>query len=171
MTFDITKIDDEVRSKFSRIHDKYYYIGITKQEPQDRWNEHLYSFKVGNHHNHFLNSIYNNVNELYIQIYNKEFFNDFKNGIIKFEVVATLDSNLTEAEIRIYEAFEVKKIEHQLRVKNKEKFIYTLHNKTIEKDLCFVGNEMICNVQHSVINTIVKKEIDRNEKSLDIGSI
>ena len=108
-TLDITKFDDRVKKKYSKIHDKYHYVGITKQEPIDRWKEHLYSFKTFKHDNYFLDELYKNIRKLYIEMSDYEFFNFFKNDIIKFEVLSKLDKDITEAEVKIYEAFEVKR--------------------------------------------------------------
>ena len=164
-TLDITKLDDRVKKKYRKIHNLYHYIGITKQEPKDRWNEHLYSLKFGEHHNYFLNSIYGNVRKLYAEMSDYEFFNLFKDDIIKFEVLSKLDKDLTEVEVKIYEAFEVKRLEFQLRLTDKEKFISTLETKKKDKDLCLTSNEMICNIEHSIINARVKKEIDKMKKA------
>ena len=164
LVIDTTKFDDRVKKKYRLIHEKYYYVGITKQKVQDRWNKHLYSLKINEHSNHFLNCIYRNIRNLYEEMSDNEFFNFFKNDIIKFEVITKLDKSLSEEEAKVHEAFEVKRLEHSLRLKDKDRFIYTLNNKKKEKDLCFSTNEMICNVEHSIINTRVIKEINLSKK-------
>ena len=166
LDLDITKFDSRVKTMYKeKIHERYHYIGITKQVATDRFEEHLSALRVHKHHNYFLNSIYKSIRKLYTEMSDNEFFKYFKSDIINFEVLSKLDKNLSEAEVKIYEAFEVKRLEHQLRLTDKEKFISTLKTKKKEKDLCFTSNEMICNIEHSVINTRVKKEIDEMKKA------
>jgi hypothetical protein len=57
-----------------------------------------------------------------------EFFYFFKNNIIKFEILSKLDKDYSEHEVKIYEAFEVKRLEYNIRLRDKEKFINTLKN-------------------------------------------
>lgn len=166
ITLDIEKFDSRVRKKWRRIHRKYFYIGITKQKVENRWNEHLYDLKRGKHSNYFLNCLYTNIRELYKEMSEDEFFNYFKSDIIKFEVIMTLDKSLTESQVKIYEAFEVKRLEHNIRINNSKEYMKVLrNNKNYKQSQLIVScREMITNIEHCNSNIRYKKEIDDNKK-------
>ena len=166
ITLDIEKFDSSVRKKWRRIHRKYFYIGITKQKVENRWNEHLYDLKRGKHSNYFLNCLYTNIRELYKEMSEDEFFNYFKSDIIKFEVIMTLDKSLTESQVKIYEAFEVKRLEHNIRINNSKEYMKVLrNNKNYKQSQLIVScREMITNIEHCNSNIRYKKEIDDNKK-------
>lgn len=167
ITLDIEKFDSRVRLKWGRIHRKYYYMGITKQVAQNRWNKHLYDLRKGTHSNYFLNCLYTKIKELYNEMSEEEFFNYFKNDIIKFEVVMTLDKNLTEPQAKIYEAFEVKRLEHSIRINNSKEYMKVLRNNKNYKqsELIVSCDEMITNIEHCNSNIRYKKELDDNKKN------
>lgn len=169
-TVDITKFDDRVKKTYKKIHKKYHYIGVTKQEVENRWNEHLYNLKRGEHHNYFLNSIYTNIRELYNEMSEDEFFNFFKNDIITFKAISKLDKDLTEEQAKIYECFEVRRLEHNLRAKHSKKLIELMRTQDYtQKDLCAELDEMIINIEHCKSNMRLKKEIDKKNNS-SVGS-
>lgn len=167
ITLDIEKFDSRVRLKWRRIHRKYFYIGITKQKVENRWNEHLYDLKRGKHSNYFLNCLYTNIRGLYKEMSEDEFFNYFKSDIIKFEVIMTLDKSLTESQVKIYEAFEVKRLEHSIRINNSKEYMKVLRNNKNYKQyqLIFSCDEMITNIEHCNSNIRYKKELDDNKKN------
>ena len=167
ITLDIEKFDSRVRKKWRKIHQKYYYIGITKQVAQNRWNEHLYNLRKGTHSNYFLNCLYTNIRELYKEMSEDEFFNYFKSDIIKFEVIMTLDKSLTESQVKIYEAFEVKRLEHSIRINNSKEYMKVLRNNKNYKqsELIVSCDEMITNIEHCNSNIRYKKELDDNKKN------
>lgn len=167
ITLDISKFDSRVRLRWGRIHLKYFYVGISKQRVENRWNEHLYDLKRGKHSNYFLNWLYTNIRELYNEMSDEQFFNYFKNDIIKFEVIKTLDKNLTESQAKIEEAFEVKRLEHNIRINNSKEYMKVLRNNKDYKQyqLIFSCDEMITNIEHCNSNIRYKKELDDNKKN------
>ncbi|MGL5752782.1 MAG: hypothetical protein ACRCXT_19745 [Paraclostridium sp.] len=165
ITLDISKFDSRVRRKWGRIHRSYFYIGITKQIVENRWNEHLYHLKKGSHSNYFLNWLYENIRELYREMSEDEFFNYFKSDIISFEVIEKLDKSYTETRAKINECFAVKRLEHEIKVRNKEKYIKTLSGKHTKKELCFTTDEMIVNVEYLKSNKVLLDEIKENKKN------
>ena len=96
-----------------------------------------------------------------------EFFNYFKSDIIKFEVIMTLDKSLTESQVKIYEAFEVKRLEHSIRINNSKEYMKVLRNNKNYKQyqLIFSCDEMITNIEHCNSNIRYKKELDDNKKN------
>ena len=167
ITLDIEKFDSRVRLRWGRIHKKYYYIGITKQKVENRWNEHLYNLRKGTHSNYFLNWLYTNIRGLYKEMSEDEFLNYFKSDIIKFEVIMTLDKSLTESQVKIYEAFEVRRLEHKLKINNSKEYMNVLRNNKNYKQyqLIFALDEMITNIEHCNSNIRYKKELDNNKKN------
>lgn len=158
ITVDTTKLDNRVRNRYKSIHGKYYYVGITKQETNDRWNEHLYTLKTGEHSNYYLNNIYSNIRDLYNEMYDDEFYNLMKDGVIKFEIITELDKNMSEKEAKIYEAFEVNRLLYDTRFKNKDGYNIMLGKKKDELDLCLITDEMVTNIEHCDYNKRLKVE-------------
>lgn len=158
ITIDTTKLDDRVRNRYKSIHGKYYYVGITKQEINERWNEHLYTLKTGDHSNYYLKHIYSNIRSLYNEMCDYEFYNLMKDGVIKFEIITELDKNMSEKEAKIYEAFEVNRLLYDTRLKNKDGYNRMLGKKKDELDLCLITDEMVTNIEHCGYNKRLKVE-------------
>ncbi|MGL5753069.1 MAG: hypothetical protein ACRCXT_21180 [Paraclostridium sp.] len=170
ITLDITKFDNRVKAEWRKIHSTYFYIGITKQIAENRWNEHLYNLKNGTHSNYFLQCLYSKIRELYKEMSDNEYYNFFKDDIMSFEVVKTLDKNYTEVQAKIAEAFEVKRLEHSIRIKNKEKYIQVLKDTNYNQEqLMCCCSEMVTNIEHCKSSTKYKKELDKKNNS-SVGS-
>lgn len=172
-TVDTTKFDDRVKKAYSKIHDRYIYIGITKNEVEARWKEHINSLRVYQHHNYFLNSIYENIRALYTEMSDDEFFNFFNSDIITFEVIKKLHKDVSEELAKIQECFEVKRLEHELRLRNKNEYKRVLRKDDYKQvDLCTTTNEMITNIEYCKSNQKLAKERKEHKKNTsEIGDI
>ncbi|MGL5345713.1 MAG: hypothetical protein ACRDA3_00010 [Peptostreptococcaceae bacterium] len=172
ITLDMNKFDSRVKEIYSKIHNKYYYVGITKQEAHNRWNEHLYSLRTKTHSNYFLQCLYTKIKELYEEMSEDEFFNFFKSDIIKFEVIEKLDKNYTKEQAKISEAFAVKRIEHNIKVNNGKKYLQVLRNNKDYKQeqLILSCDEMITNIEHCNSTIRYKKELENKKNNSSVGS-
>jgi len=161
ITIDLTSIEKRLETKFSRWHEKYYYVGVTKREPQQRWNEHLCNLKTGKHHNEIMQSIYNKLMRAYPELDDKEFQELFESDIIEFEVINKLDSKMEEYEAHKHEDFEIKALEHELFYCIKENYKRALINGYTEKDISYLKDDMIINLEHCKSSQKYLKEIDK----------
>lgn len=148
ITIDLTRIEKRLARKFSRWHKKYFYVGITKREPQKRWYEHLYDMKSGSHCNEIMQAIYDKLRKAYSDLDDNEFQRIFESDIINFEVLKTLDNNMTEYEAHIHEAFEIKALEYELFYGIKESYHIALVNKESQKEISYLKDAMIINLEH-----------------------
>ena len=165
LVIDTTNFDDKVKKRY-RLKENYYYVGVTKQKPDNRFYEHLYDLKRGKHRNYFLNCIYSKIRKQYLHMSDNEYFNFFKNDIIRYEVISKLDKNYSSTQALIYEQFEIKKLEHQLKINKVDdcKQIIRYNKNYKESDLINILDEMIVNVDKCKSNKRFMKEIKENKK-------
>ena len=95
-----------------------------------------------------------------------EYFNFFKNDIIRYEVISKLDKNYSSTQALIYEQFEIRKLENQLKINKVDdcKQIIRYNKDYKEEDLIKVLDEMICNVDKCKSNKKFMKEIKARKK-------
>ncbi len=170
ITIDLTSIEERLEKRFSRWHERYFYRGVTKREPQKRWNEHLYDLKKGKHCNEVMQAVHDKIREVYQELNDKEFQDVWENAILKFEVVKTLDNNMSEYEAHKHEAFEIKALEHELFYNIKESYKLARLNGHSEKDISYLKDDMIINLEHCSSTTRALNEHKKTTQSLDAES-
>lgn len=170
ITIDLTSIEERLEKRFSRWHERYFYIGVTKREPQKRWNEHLYHLKKSNHCNEVMQAVHDKIREVYQELNDKEFQDVWENAILKFEVVKTLDNNMSEYEAHKHEAFEIKALDYELFYDIKENYKSARLNGHSEKDISYLKDDMIINVEHCSSTTRALNEHKKTTQSLDAES-
>lgn len=164
ITIDLTRIEKRLKKRFSRWHQKYFYVGLTKREPRKRWNEHLHDMKSGNHCNEIMQAIYDKLRKAYSDLDDNEFQRIFESDIINFEVLKTLDNNMTEYEAHIHEEFEIKALEYELFYRIKDSYHRALVNKESQKEISYLKDDMIINLEHCNSSTRYLGEIKKNKK-------
>lgn len=158
ITIDLTSIEERLEKRFSRWHERYFYIGVTKRDPQKRWNEHLYDLKIDKHCNEVMQAVYNKVRKAYFELDDKKFQEVFESDIINFEVIKTLDNNISKYEAHKHEAFEIKALEHELFYNIKEDYKSARLNGYSEKDISYLKDDMIINLENCKSTTEFAKE-------------
>lgn len=148
ITIDLTGIEKRLKKRFIRWHQKYFYVGLTKREPRKRWNEHLYDLKSGNHCNEIIQAVYDKLRKAYSDLNDNEFQEVFESDIIRFEVLKTLDNNMTEYEAHLHEAFEIKALEYELFYDIKDSYHIALMIKESKKEISYLKDDMIINLEH-----------------------
>lgn len=166
ITIDLTRIEKRLAKKFLRWHNQYFYVGLTKREPQKRWNEHLYDLKTGSHCNEIMQAVYDKLRKAYSDLDDNEFQEIFESDIINFEVLKTLDNNMTEYEAHIHETFEIKALEYELFYDVKDNYHIALMNKESQKEISYLKNDMIINLEHCKSSTSYLKEIHEKGKKI-----
>lgn len=172
ITIDLTGIERRLKQRFIRWHQKYFYVGITKREPRNRWNEHLYNLKAGNHCNEIMQAVYDKLRKAYLDLDDNEFQEVFRSDIMRFEVLKTLDNNMTEYEAHLHEEFEIKALEYELFYNIKDSYHIALMNKESKKEMSYLKDDMIINLEHCKSSTSYLKEIHEKGKknNLSVGS-
>ncbi|WP_148552205.1 hypothetical protein [Paraclostridium bifermentans] len=166
ITIDLTGIERRLKQRFIRWHQKYFYVGITKREPRKRWNEHLYDLKKGSHCNEIMQAVYSKVRKAYPALDDNEFQEVFGSDIMSFEVLKTLDNNMTEYEAHIHEEFEIKALEYELFYGIKDSYNTALINKESKKEISYLKDEMLINLEHCKSSTSYLKEIHEKDKKI-----
>lgn len=171
VTIDLTDIESRLKKRFIRWHQKYFYVGITKREARKRWNEHLYDLKTGSHCNEIMQAVYSKVRKVYPDLDDNEFQEVFGSDIMRFEVLKTLDNNMTEYEAHIHEEFEIKALEYELFYGIKDSYNTALMNKESKKEMSYLKDNMIINLEHCKSSTSYLKEIHEKGKknNLSVG--
>lgn len=165
LVIDTTNFSDKVKKKY-KLKQNYYYVGVTKQKIDNRFYKHLYDLRNVKHSNYFLQCIYSKIRKQYLEMSDNEYFNFFKNDIIRFEVIAKLDKNYSNTQALIYEQFEIKKLENQLKINKVDdcKQIIRYNKNYKESDLINILDEMIVNVDKCKSNKKFMKEIKARKK-------
>lgn len=160
---------DRIREKYTIWHNNIYYVGITKQEAKHRWYEHLYDLRTNTHSNRLMQDKYNKIRELYSELDDKEFQVLFETEIVKFEVITTLDKYTSKEDAHLYEKFEIKALENQLKRDVKDEYLQAVRDdKSIEK-LIYTQDDVILNLEHCKSSINYLKEIDK-KITLGVGS-
>lgn len=161
MTINTDRIVDRIKEKYTVWHNNIYYIGVTKQEPHRRWQEHLYGMRTNTHGNKLMQDKYNKIRGLYKDLDDKEFQALFESDIIKFEVITILDKDMTEYEAHLHEEFEIKALENNLKRDVKEAYLQAVKDNKSIKKLIYTQNDAILNLEHCKSSTNYLKEIDK----------
>lgn len=157
---------NRIKKKYTIWHNDIYYVGVTKQEVKNRWYEHLYEMRTNKHRNKLIQDKYNKIRGLYSELDDKEFQVLFETEIVKFEVITTLDKDMSKDDAHLYERFEIKALENKLKRDVKEDYLQAvMDNKSIEK-LIYTQNDVILNLEHCKSSRDYLNEIEKKNNSM-----